>query len=1119
MTPAPNSFYTTGGTLSQNAPSYVERQADIDLLDGLRAGEFCYVLTSRQMGKSSLMVRAGRKLRESGVQTIALDLTAVGQNVTPEQWYDGLLAQMGRQVHLEEPLDEFWLSKERLGPCQRFFAAIRDVILPREKRHVVIFVDEIDTVRSLPFSTDEFFAAIRECYNRRVHDEEFRRLTFCLLGVATPSDLIRDTRTTPFNIGRRIELHDFTEEEVAPLTQGLPPFGSTTETPLLVDGKGERPTAGARQPKRLLSRILYWTGGHPYLTQRFCRAVAEQGNVRAPGGVDRICDELFLSNRAKERDDNLLFVRDRLLRSEVDVPSLLELYLKVRRGEEVEDDETSPRVNVLRLSGIVKATQGRLETRNRVYARVFDDSWTDANMPDADRRRLRAAFLRGVIRTGAIAAMIVAVLTVVVVIAAREAGKARRALAEARFSQAQAKRASGMAGQRYESLQALKGARLYHDRAAVRDEAIGCLALLDLSNGIQPSLSASLPPFDLIELHPNMQLAASSASDGTTRLHRLTNNQVLATISGVGRPVAGLHFSSAESILAIEYSGQGTNHLVVWDWRKSTSLFEVGCSANGDVLDFSSDGQQLAVGLADGRISVFSVPHGRLVATLEPKLDSGDARISSVIRFNPAVGWLATASPGDQYVEIWDTQSAQRLSRLYHPGRALDLAWHPRGHSLATACSDYRIYLWNTNSFKLKETREYSTKLEGHENRVLAIAFNQRGTLLASLAGDETLRVWIPGTGRQVTRGLDGTYTNRIRFSLDDRRLIAGGNPARSRIWDVLSEGLVVLKIPTTGRGDEVKTIDFSPDNRRLLAASSTQITLWDVESGREIGSIPLPNSPNAWFGADSRHIVGTGIGGLFQWPLIEVKDNRLTSVETGKGRLIHSALDQLGMMVSSLDRTKAAFIERKKVLLVSVGAGETNVVGDYQLDAHYTQLALHPQNSWMATKRADSELNLWEISDSAVHRMSFSDSKYFVFSPDGNWLATCREGEFQFFRVGFWRDPEFRIPRKQPSDQHAPIAFASDSRLLAVAWSRYAIQLYTPPQSNSGKPTLIATLESPDRLPLELLSFSPDGRLLAAATDRQVVQVWDLALLREELASLGLDQHWPNYAGHRRQL
>jgi hypothetical protein len=86
---------------------------------------------------------------------------------------------------------------------------------------LVIFIDEIDVVRGLPFSTDEFFAGIRECYNRRAEDPEYERLTFCLLGVASPSDLIRDTRLTPFNIGRRIELTDFTEPEAAPLAEGM----------------------------------------------------------------------------------------------------------------------------------------------------------------------------------------------------------------------------------------------------------------------------------------------------------------------------------------------------------------------------------------------------------------------------------------------------------------------------------------------------------------------------------------------------------------------------------------------------------------------------------------------------------------------------------------------------------------------------------------------------------------------------------------------------------------------------------------------------------------------------------------------------------------------------------
>ena len=370
------SFYVVGGTLQRDAPSYIARDADEQLYRLLKKGEVCYVLTARQMGKSSLMVQTAARLREEGATVAVLDLTTLGQNLNEEQWYSGLLEIIGEQLNLEHELQDTWFQNQALGPLHRWMLALREVVLPNSNGQVVIFIDEIDAVRSLRFSTDEFFAGLRQLYNHRTQDLALTRLTFCLTGVASPSDLIRDTRTTPFNIGRRIELSDFVESEAAPLAQGL--------------GQDDRLRL------RLLRRVLHWTGGHPYLTQRLCQAVADISPVSGTGEVDRICAELFLSHKARERDDNLLFVRERLLRSEVDTPALLTLYDKVRSGKKVVDDQTNPLVPVLRLSGITRVDKGCLRVRNRVYERVFDRQWVKSNMPGAEVRRQRAAYVRGI---------------------------------------------------------------------------------------------------------------------------------------------------------------------------------------------------------------------------------------------------------------------------------------------------------------------------------------------------------------------------------------------------------------------------------------------------------------------------------------------------------------------------------------------------------------------------------------------------------------------------------------------------------------------------------------------------------------------------------------------------
>ena len=177
--------------------------------------------------------------------------------------------------------------------------------------------------------------------------------------------------------------------------------------------------------RALLGRVLYWTGGHPYLTQRLCLTVAKDVTAQSSRDVDRICAGIFFSRRAREQDDNLLFVRERMLRSEVDLGGLLTLYGQVWRRKRVADDERDPLVTILRLAGITQAEDGRLKVRNRIYERVFDKNWVKTSMPDAELRRQREAYRRGFIRAGAISLLIIILITFLTFMAVDQRNRAQ----------------------------------------------------------------------------------------------------------------------------------------------------------------------------------------------------------------------------------------------------------------------------------------------------------------------------------------------------------------------------------------------------------------------------------------------------------------------------------------------------------------------------------------------------------------------------------------------------------------------------------------------------------------------------------------------------------------------
>ncbi|MBE9246278.1 AAA-like domain-containing protein [Microcystis aeruginosa LEGE 00239] len=368
----PRSF---GGALKHDDPDYVKRDTDEELLKALKDRDFCCVLNSTQTGKSSLMNRMLHGLEEYGFLCVSIDLTTfVGSDCTSSQFYrdfsEKLIEKLKTvEILLSFDLENWWQKKSSNSAMLRLESFITDIILKETSKTLVIFVDEINSISEFKFGSD-FFGLIRSFYNRRSTIDDYKRLTFALLGIATPSQLYPNEKISRFNIGKNIKLRPFQPHEITPLKDKLVREINYSEA----------------KATEAMEKVLLYTNGHPYLTHSLCQLVIDE-NTNFDVDIDQLVEEKVIKGwQNSHYQDHFDRIRRNLSQSNQRSMSLLDLYKKilVSSQENHQNNNHALQANAnnmvqidLQLLGLVLEEDHILKPYCKIYEEIFDQKWIE----------------------------------------------------------------------------------------------------------------------------------------------------------------------------------------------------------------------------------------------------------------------------------------------------------------------------------------------------------------------------------------------------------------------------------------------------------------------------------------------------------------------------------------------------------------------------------------------------------------------------------------------------------------------------------------------------------------------------------------------------------------------